>query len=148
MAQTSTTTAQETRRANPWVIGLLFGALLLLALPFVGVASGYLDEDVARGLLFGIWAAILLACGATAARFGASGAMAGGIAGGMLAMLLVILQFTRVALRLVRMTYTDIEFTGGRLYTLLGTLVVLVVTVAVGALLGWIGAKLSPSRTA
>lgn len=148
MAQTSTTTAQENRRANPWVLGPLFGALLLLTLPIVGVISGFLDEGVARGLLFVIWAVILIVCGATAARYGVSGAMAGGIAGGMLAMLLVILQFTRVALRLVRLSYTDIAFTGTRLYTLLGTLVVLIIAVAIGALLGWLGAKLSPGRTA
>lgn len=148
MANTSSTVPRADRRASPWALGLLFGMLLLLALPLMGVASGFLDEGIARVLLFMIWAVTLVACGATAARYGASGAIAGGVAGGMLAILIVILQLFRVALRLIRLTYTDLDFTGARLVNLLWTLVMLMIAVAIGALLGWLGGKVSPSPTA
>ncbi len=133
--------------SNPWVVGALFAALLTLTLLLMAVAAPFLGDGVARVLVLVIWAVLLVACGAVAARYGASGAMAGGIAGGILTILVVILQLLRVAVGLMRLFYTDIDFTGARLYTLLWTLGLLVVAVAAGALLGWIGAKLSPSRT-
>jgi ABC-type microcin C transport system permease subunit YejE len=46
------------------------------------------------------------------------------------------------------LTYTDLDFTGARLVNLLWTLVVLLIAVAIGALLGWLGGKVSPSPTA
>ena len=142
-------THQADATRSPWLLGLMFAALLPVAALVIGAFIGALSSAVASALVLVAFAAILLAAGAVAARQGANGALVGAIAAGFAAAIIAAMQLFRVAIIFWGNRFLeDASVSTNRLLNTLYALLLVVVAAAIGALLGWIGGKLATRRAA
>lgn len=142
-------THQADATQSPWLLGLMFAALLPVAVIVIGAIAALLSPALARVLVPVVFAAILLAAGAVAARRGASAPLVGAIAAGFAALIIALIQLFRIAIVFWGNRFIeDASVSTNRFLNTLYALLLVVVAVAIGALLGWIGARLAGRRAA